>query len=393
MGKTDIELRQVVCIIRRIVRPRGRRRLIRRPPGNFIVGLQQTAIADYRQEVIDLLRERWGAALHIYVGVEYFDPTVMTGVRLPANTVTVTNRFLFRRRLEWQHGVVRPFVGMSSAVVELNPRILSTWVILILRRLLGRRTVVWGHAWSRSGASSRTEVARHAMRRLSTVVLVYTEQERRELAKRMPSAQIVAAPNALYRRRQIGAVQTDQRPFAVVYGGRMVPAKKPTLLVKAFLMATESGLPDDMRLLMIGDGPERSCAQQIATRHRYGDRVSFLGHVPAGEMGPFYARSLVSASPGYVGLSLIQSLSFGVPMLIARDEPHAPEFEAARPGANTVLVTSDSAEHWADALLKIADARDTWTSRRAAIAADCRDCYAVELMVDRIVEAATARVK
>ena len=316
----------------------------------------------------------------------------MTGVRLPDNAVMVRNRFLVRRQFEWQHGVVCPLVGMSSAVVELNPRILSTWVILIMRRLLGRRTVVWGHAWSRSGQSSHTDVIRHAMRRLSTVVLVYTEREREELAKRMPSTVIVAAPNALYRRGQITAQESEPRPFAVLYGGRMVPAKKPTLLVKGFLMATECGLPDDIKLLMIGAGPESDRACQIATNHPHGDRVSFLGHVPASEIGPMYAHAIVSASPGYVGLSLIQSLSFGVPMLIARDEPHAPELEAARPGTNAIFVESDSIEHWADALLKVAEAREVWASRRGAIAADCRDRYAVELMADRIVEAATGPI-
>lgn len=42
-----------------------------------------------------------------------------------------------------------------------------------------------------------------------------------------------------------------------------------------------------------------------------------------------YANALVSVSPGYVGLSLTQSLSFGVPMLIAIDEAHVPEIDAA----------------------------------------------------------------
>jgi glycosyltransferase involved in cell wall biosynthesis len=285
---------------------------------------------------------------------------------------------------------VRQLVRMDVAIVEFNPRILSTWAILIVRRLMRRHTVLWGHAWSRSGPASPTDVLREMMRRLTTVVLVYTEQQRDQLMSKMPDARIVAAPNALYPRDEIAACRTHERPATVLYSGRMVRSKKPGLLVEAYLMAVEAGLPSDMELVMVGAGPERAGAQKMADGHRSGDRVSFLGHVPATDMAAHYGRALISASPGYVGLSLIQSLSFGVPMLIARDEPHSPEIEAARPGTNAILVASDAPEEWRDALLAIADARDAWDARREAIAADCRDRYCVELMVQRIVEAAGA---
>jgi glycosyltransferase involved in cell wall biosynthesis len=355
------------------------------------IGLQQTTIPDYRQEVVDLLYERWGDALRIYVGEEYFDQTTITRVRLPANTVTARNRFLFGRRLEWQHGIVRKLIRTDIVILEFNPRILSTWIILILRRLMKRHTVLWGHAWSRRGASSATDVVRQVMRRLSSVVLVYSEQQRKELAQRMPNACIVAAPNALYRRDYIGARPADEQPCDVLYVGRMVRSKKPCLLVNAFLMATDAGLPEDIRLVMIGEGPEGAKAQRIADGHGNGDRVSFLGHVPATHVAPYYSRALLSASPGYVGLSLIQSLSFGVPMLIARDEPHAPEIEAVRPGVNSIIVASDAPQAWSEALRAVADARHAWDARRDAIASDCRSRYAVELMVERIVQATKAR--
>jgi glycosyltransferase involved in cell wall biosynthesis len=355
------------------------------------VRLQQTTIPEYRQEVVDQLHQHWGDALRIYVGDEYFDPTIRTAVRLPGNTVRVRNRFLLGRRLEWQHGLVRPLVRADSAIVEFNPRIVSTWMVLIIRRIMRRHTVLWGHAWSRRGASSPSDVVRDMMRRLSSVVLVYSDQQREELACKRPGARIITAPNALYPRHLIAAQRTGERPCVVLYSGRMVPSKKPRLLAEAFLMATEASLPEDIRLVMIGDGPERAAVERIVHSHRNAHRVSFFGRVPSVDMAPHYARALLSASPGYVGLSLIQSISFGVPMLFARDEPHAPEIEAVRHGVNAVVVASDSAREWASALVAVAGDRDAWVARRDRIAADCQDRYAVELMVERMIEAATTR--
>jgi glycosyltransferase involved in cell wall biosynthesis len=66
----------------------------------------------------------------------------------------------------------------------------------------------------------------------------------------------------------------------------------------------------------------------LATRLGIDHRVDFLGHISdLDHLRSLYSESVVSVSPGYVGLSLTQSLGFGVPMLAADNEPHAPEVE------------------------------------------------------------------
>ena len=86
-------------------------------------------------------------------------------------------------------------------------------------------------------------------------------------------------------------------------------------------------------------------------------------------------------APGYVGLSLIQSLGYGIPMLIARDEPHSPEIEALAEGENGSLFASDSPDSLAGALVEMVAERQLWLSRREAIAEQVRSTYTVEHMV------------
>ena len=107
-------------------------------------------------------------------------------------------------------------------------------------------------------------------------------------------------------------------------------------------------------------------------------------------MSTVSARNPSSVSPGAVGLSIVQSTAFGVPMIVARDEPHGPEIEAAREGENSVLVESDSPAALAGALREMAAQRDRWSARRGEIAADCAARYSAEAMAERMLEAIRA---
>ena len=146
------------------------------------IALQQVSIGDYREAVLDLIHERCGSAFAIWCGRDYFEPTTRTAVTYPGPITLVDNVFLWKRRLVWQRGVIRPLLAADVAIIELNPRILSNWLILAGRRLRRRPTVLWGHAWSRSGARSRTDRVRDVMRRLGNVILVYTERQKERAA-------------------------------------------------------------------------------------------------------------------------------------------------------------------------------------------------------------------
>ena len=347
--------------------------------------LQQTTVPAYRQPVLDELDRQLGGRLVVVCGSEGFEPSVRLDASHPGLRL-VRNRYLAGRRLLWQSGALSPLYRTESVVLELNPRILSSWVLLLVRRLRRRPSVLWGHAWSRSGAGARSEPLRHAMRRLADAIVVYTETQASELRERMPRTTILAAPNGLYPRRLAATPSGEGRPQDIVFSGRLIATKKPGLLLDAFL-AAEHQLPEATRLVLVGDGPLRDELERT-TRAAASDRVVFRGEVTDYEsLRDVYDTALCTVSPGYVGLSLIQSLWFGVPAIIARDEPHSPEIEAAQAGQNAVMVESDSVTALRDALLHMAGERETWLARRPAIASSCVDRYSVESMVSSLARA------
>ena len=162
-----------------------------------------------------------------------------------------------------------------------------------------------------------------------------------------------------------------------------MPEKKPDLLVRAFAEALPR-LDADRRVVIAGAGPEAPRLRELAASAGLRERLVLAGHVAEPEqLRALYARAIASVSPGYVGLSITQSLGFGVPMIHADDEPHSPEIEAATPGFNAMPFRSDSTEALADALVAASASRDGLAARREAIAQDCAARYSIEAMAER----------
>jgi glycosyltransferase involved in cell wall biosynthesis len=358
-------------------------------PRRSSVVLLQTTVPAYREPLLESLEQRFDGRLHVLAGSDYFDPTIRTAEEAPATTL-VRNRYLFGRRLLWQRHTLGTAIGAGVVIGELNPRILSTWAALLVRRVLGRPVVLWGHAWSRGGRGSNGDKLRHVMRRLASAVLVYSETEAEDLRRVLPNRRVEVAPNALY---PAAAQDTSpgMRAFACdfVFVGRLVESKKPQLLLEAFLDALPELLPET-RLVFVGAGPlEADLRASVDERAR--ERVSFVGASTDYErLREIYDQALASVLPGTAGLSLIQSLWFGVPAMIARDERHGPELEAAHEGVNAVFFDSDSSVSLRNALVAVAASADTWRARRHAIARACAARYSVDGMADafvRVVEA------
>jgi glycosyltransferase involved in cell wall biosynthesis len=349
--------------------------------------LLQSAIGDYRQKVLELLDQQFGDDFHVFAGPEFFESSFKTRISLGSHFSFINNHFLLERRFLFQTGMWRPVLEADVAILEMNPRILSVWLLLVLRKFLGKRSVVWGHAWPRGGRYKKSDRVRNLVRRLGDTIIVYTETQARELKERMPRKRIIAAPNALYSRTIMKANPDPGKAKDFIYVGRLVSSKKPMLLLEAFALALDE-LPENVDLIFVGDGPLRRSLEARSDELELESRVTFKGHISDTEkLRDLYATSIASVSPGYVGLSITQSFAFGVPMIFARDEPHAPEIEAAVEGVNSCMFASNSASNLAEALLTFAQNKDMWIERRTSIASDCAERYSAELMASRIAQA------
>ncbi|MGI8707384.1 MAG: glycosyltransferase [Actinomycetota bacterium] len=349
--------------------------------------LIQTVAVDYQQEFYRSLSEAT-RGMTLLSGRRTFDRTIRAVVpSVPA--LEVRNVFLMGDRLLWQVGVLRPALRAEWLIAEMNPRILSTWVLLACRRLLRRPTALWGHAFPRLGPDARTGVLRGPLRRIAHAVIVYSEREALALAERQPEISVVAAPNALYRRADIRTPSTDPESVdGFICVGRLVEGKRPMLLLEAFSRLTPDADGHPV-LHLVGEGPLepllRSRAEELGLDV---SRVAFHGQLSEREeLRELYARAVASVSPGYVGLALIQSLSFGIPQIVADCEPHSPEIAAADLGRNSVMFQAGSVEDLARRLRELWSERTQWVAARHTIAEECASSYSVDVMAERMRDA------
>lgn len=351
------------------------------------------SVPSYRRALLTCLQDLH-PRLQVLAGDHFFDATLRTDLSLAEGITAVRNRYALGRRLLLQTGGLRRAIAADVAILELNPRIANTWLVALVRRALRRPTCMWGHAWPRAGRQARSEPLRQPLRRLADVLIVYTDSEARALQERIPSVPVVAAPNSLYRRAEMQPAEPVGPVQDVIYSGRLVPEKRPGTLVQAFAIAAAE-LPLGARLHIVGDGPERQALQRAVVEHGLEHRVVFHGHVDDPQrLRGLYAGALLSTSPGYVGLSATQSFAFGVPMLLADDEPHAPEVEAVRPGENAVYFAARDVQAMAAAMVEVYARGEWWLGQRQQIARACAATYSGEAMAERFTEAiALARAR
>jgi len=217
-------------------------------------------------------------------------------------------------------------------------------------------------------------------------LLLYTHQQRAELVDRYPDLgpSCFVAPNSLYLESDMSPFENLPAPSDFIYVGRLVKSKKVELLIRAFsLFSAKTPLST---LHLVGDGEESEALRDLASS--LGCNAIFHGHVSdRSRLRELYSRSVSSVSPGYVGLSITQSFSFGVPMIISRDEPHSPEIEAFKDGMNGSFFSTDDAE---DLRLKMThwyDQRAILGSLSPSIVEHCKRTYSVERMVEGFREA------
>ena len=307
-------------------------------------------LPSYRLECIRLLREILGDDLQLFVSDSHLDSSVKTGIPRHYYRRLVIIR-LFGRRVFLQLIPALAPLTADSTIVDLNPRSVSAWFLLIVRRIMRRRSLVWGHISPQAGPNSKTAMLRLIMRRLANGTVCYTYTDQLAAAVDLPSSEAFVAPNSLYKLCDITApTEALGSKNEVIYVGRFAPAKKLKLLIQGFALASQKNC--DIHLRLVGGGEDEPMLRDLVASLGIIDRVTFSGWIEGAPLlREAYSTSFCSVSPGFAGLGLTQSLGFGVPMLVADDEPHSPEIELADSGG-VRWFTSDCPNSLADAIEK-----------------------------------------
>ena len=147
--------------------------------------------------------------------------------------------------------------------------------------------------------------------------------------------------------------EAGRTPFEVLCVGRLVPAKGQHVLVAAIDELVREGR--DVRLRLVGDGPDRASLEDDVQRRGLGPRVEFTGALDADRVRELYgaasAFALASFAEG-IPVVLMEAMASGLPCVTTRITGIP---ELIRDGVDGILVPPSDAAALAAALRRLID--------------------------------------
>ena len=278
----------------------------------------QPSDALYRKPLFDELTSRgWAVQLRIHRSVAVGEAEKRKEAEeLPVRTASVRGR-----RLHWasRHGGTNQEPAPDVVVLSWDLAFVSLVPAILQHRNRGSRVVLWGHGFSR-GRTTVWSRLRLLIAKTADVVALYDEESAKQVRE-----------SGLSRALSVG---NGLETTAVSRSPLRDNGTTTTLLFVARL-SDDRGLPSlidsighrPIRLVIVGDGPERERLEKLATRSAA--EIVFRGALYGDD--PRLTREFAEADflflPVGGGLSFVHALQLGIPVITQDDRSvHGPEF-------------------------------------------------------------------
>lgn len=314
----------------------------------------------YRKGVFLELEQSPGWDVHFAAGRSSRDPGIET---IPMTELQRTHelRNTWVGPFLWQRDLMRLLLRPWDIVIFLGDvAYVSTWAGAAVSRLLGRRVAFWTIGWHRPERGPR-RLVRVAFYRLAHRLLLYGNVARRiGVSQGYPAERTTIVKNS--RDHVDGSLAEDGDRLAAIRAGlrevrlpavgavvRLTDGKRLELILEAVARIEQSGGPR-LAVVLAGEGPMTESLRQQAAELNVD--IHLLGAIYGDEaLTEFYQKCLVTVLPSLAGLTTIQSMQYGRPVITHNDEfDQAPEYEAIRCGVTGDLYQKGNVDALAEAV-------------------------------------------
>ncbi len=264
------------------------------------------------------------------------------------------------------HGMSELIGKYQVVIMTGEPAIISTWTLLLRYRLFNRNHKVyfWTHGWyGKEGILKR--LVKKIYFKLASGIITYGEYARNlMIAEGFSKEKVWAIHNSLAYSEHVN-IRENLKPSnlypdhfknnnkVLLFIGRLTKVKRLDLLIEVVSILKERG--EFYNLVLIGDGPERHCLEDIVHSRNIEKEVWFYGaSYNERDNAELIYNADLCVSPGNIGLTAIHVLTFGTPAATHNDFPYQmPEFEAIQEGLTGFFFKKDDVEdmvfqitHW-----------------------------------------------
>ena len=213
---------------------------------------------------------------------------------------------------------------------------------LSIMSLLFKRSVkvaLWGHRYNDNNLAN--SIRNYLMKKAKANILYSDCDVKKMLEAGIEDSKIFIANNT------IKIMNSEDLSFAepknsILYVGRAQKRKKIDLLIDVFHSIIDR-IPDFITIDIVGSGPENEILKKKVSDLGISNRVVFHGEILDEDvLKKYFTNAIAYASPGPVGLGVLHSQSYGVPVITISEGLHGPELKNVLP--NNGLICSDEVE-------------------------------------------------
>ncbi|MDA1335155.1 MAG: glycosyltransferase family 4 protein [bacterium] len=195
---------------------------------------------------------------------------------------------------------------------------------------------------------------------------------------------IVVVPNSVHVEHNISRDQAridlGISGTLLVSAGRLVPWKGFSMLIS---LLPELSKNNDLKLVIIGDGPDRAKLEALTGRLNLSGRVIFTGVVSKRVLGQYLAAGDVFVlNTGYEGFShqILEAMFAGIPVITTDSGGNK---EMAHDGQNSLIVPYNNKKKWADSIHELLINKDL-RERISKDAMKHKEVYTIDAMINGI---------
>ena len=222
-------------------------------------------------------------------------------------------------------------------ILEADLRFTLLFIFLILQR---KKVFLWG-IWKTKNLFAN--LIRKLLVKFTYGTIFYSDKHKQSFLN-IKSKNMLLAKNTLFVKKSItlnsSSIQFEQRD-SFLFVGSLNKRKNLDLLIKAWKLFKENRkIKSNFKLKIIGNGNELHNIKKLVMKNNLNDSIFFLGNIDDQNLlKKHYSKALASLCLGQSGLSIVQSLLFGVPFVCLKDCHSGGEIENIINGETGFLCT------------------------------------------------------
>ena len=217
-------------------------------------------------------------------------------------------------------------------IFEFNIRLISSVLLLLFRIISNKKNILWTHGLT-DRMSTLSKIIRIYFMKRANSIIVYEDTAKKDLIKLgVLKQKIFVAKNSIDIRKNIRLLDKKKKKFRITFIGRIIPEKNVQLLSRAFLDIINK-IEKSIILTIIGGGED---LKKLKKKYNH-KRIEFIGHLDDEKKISYYLnQTLFTVSPDYLGLAIVHSFSYSVPILVNKNpkQQHSPEIELMQNNKN-----------------------------------------------------------